>query len=287
VLYLLCQGVTASGSPTLKISEICVIPSCIELYPAWIEIHNETDKPIDISGYIITGIDSVIYTFSNGNILPANGYVVMCFYENDQTIPVFESLIDKSAQIIRVSNSKIFTEDKELPNFYIDINILKKYPNNKDLISRMIHETTVEKYRIMAKEYCQRHGIDNIYEDAVLLQMYYQPQYHGSIAIISVDKSMIDSVSWNGCVRGQHLLVYRYGFMDTALSDEGECMGFVKIQGFWRRYYWPGEATPGYASPDDVGMYAKKRYIPKIPQRLPAEDASRPLPKRGEVDEAK
>jgi len=74
------SGTPDSGSPVV-LSEI--LPSN-RTYPApngkfldFIEIHNTTDSPIDISGYMLGDQpDTIGYTFPNGTVLPAHSYIV-------------------------------------------------------------------------------------------------------------------------------------------------------------------------------------------------------------------
>ena len=50
--------------------------------PAWIELHNRTDTPVDISGWFLSneGTNLTKYRIPAGTVLPADGYVV--FYED-------------------------------------------------------------------------------------------------------------------------------------------------------------------------------------------------------------
>ena len=51
----------------------------------FVEIHNTTDSPMDISGYMISDRpDFIGYTFPNGTVIPAHGYIVCwCDKESD------------------------------------------------------------------------------------------------------------------------------------------------------------------------------------------------------------
>lgn len=74
------SGMPDSGSPVV-LSEI--LPSN-RTYPApngkfldFIEIHNTTGAPIDISGYMLGDQpDTIGFTFPNGTVLPAHSYIV-------------------------------------------------------------------------------------------------------------------------------------------------------------------------------------------------------------------
>ena len=74
-------GNTAGNSSPVVLSEIL---ASNRTYPApsgkfldYIEIHNTTDSPVDISGYMLGDqADTVGYTFPNGTILPARSYIV-------------------------------------------------------------------------------------------------------------------------------------------------------------------------------------------------------------------
>lgn len=74
-------GNTAGNSSPVLLSEIL---ASNRTYPApngqfldYIEVHNTTDSPIDISGYMLGDQpDTVGYTFPNGTVLPAHSYIV-------------------------------------------------------------------------------------------------------------------------------------------------------------------------------------------------------------------
>lgn len=68
----------------LQINEICAssITTLADeegLYPDWIEIHNTTGSPIDLSNYALSdNIDNLIkWRFPLGSVIPANGYYVV------------------------------------------------------------------------------------------------------------------------------------------------------------------------------------------------------------------
>ena len=55
-------------------------------FPDWIEVYNNTDSPLDISGYGLTDklISAAKWTFPEGSVLPARGYLVV-FCSGDPT----------------------------------------------------------------------------------------------------------------------------------------------------------------------------------------------------------
>ena len=74
-------GSAAGNASPVVLSEIL---ASNRTYPApngqfldYIEVHNTTDSPIDISGYMLGDQpDTVGYTFPNGTVLPAHSYIV-------------------------------------------------------------------------------------------------------------------------------------------------------------------------------------------------------------------
>ncbi|MEN6635829.1 MAG: lamin tail domain-containing protein, partial [Clostridiaceae bacterium] len=55
-------------------------------FPDWIEVYNNTDAPLDISGFGLTDelISAAKWTFPEGAVIPARGYLVV-FCSGDPT----------------------------------------------------------------------------------------------------------------------------------------------------------------------------------------------------------
>lgn len=103
-------GGTESTSP-IVISE--VLPSN-RTYPApngqfldFIEVHNTTGSPVDISGYMLGDQpDTVGYTFPNGTVLQAHSYIVCwCDKENDSGLYAKFGISKKGEDTIYLYNS--------------------------------------------------------------------------------------------------------------------------------------------------------------------------------------
>ncbi len=99
------------GSAPIVLSEIL---AANRTYPApngafldYIEVYNTTGSPIDISGYMLgDSPDSVGYTFRNGTVIPAHGYIVCwCDKENDTGSYVKFGISKKGEDTIYLYNS--------------------------------------------------------------------------------------------------------------------------------------------------------------------------------------
>ena len=78
------------GMPRIIISEVLsgnrTCPAPNGEYLDFIEIHNTTGSPVDISGYMLSDdVTSIGYTFPQGTVLPAGGYTVCWCDKTDDT----------------------------------------------------------------------------------------------------------------------------------------------------------------------------------------------------------
>lgn len=62
-------------------NEIMYHPASDEDRMEWIELHNQLIVPVDLSGWSLS--DGVAYTFPNGTVIPAEGYLVVAVSPND------------------------------------------------------------------------------------------------------------------------------------------------------------------------------------------------------------
>ncbi len=125
VLAILFQGPSDenfhSGSP-IVISEVL---ASNRTYPApngefldYIELRNVSDSPVDISGYMLGDQpDFVGYTFRNGTVLPAGGYIVCwCDKENETGTYAKFGISKKGEETIFLYNSSnVLVDSVELP----------------------------------------------------------------------------------------------------------------------------------------------------------------------------
>ncbi|MBN1506694.1 MAG: lamin tail domain-containing protein, partial [Sedimentisphaerales bacterium] len=66
---------TAQASPVVVINELHVDPDVKTERVEFVELHNPEAEPVDLSGWQLT--EGVFYTFPEGAVLPANGYVIV------------------------------------------------------------------------------------------------------------------------------------------------------------------------------------------------------------------
>jgi len=93
ILYLTKGGgkVDDSNLGQIEINEVMTsnkgsVPDETGDFPDWIEVYNNTDNPLDISGFGLTDelISAAKWTFPEGSVIPARGYLVV-FCSGDPT----------------------------------------------------------------------------------------------------------------------------------------------------------------------------------------------------------
>ena len=90
-LINLKEGSSRAPADAVALSEIMIsnkgsVPDETGDFPDWIEVYNNTDSPLDISGFGLTDelISAAKWTFPEGAVIPARGYLVV-FCSGDPT----------------------------------------------------------------------------------------------------------------------------------------------------------------------------------------------------------
>ena len=93
VLYLKSSGSGTDAATTaqVEINEVMTsnkgtVPDETGAFPDWVEIYNNTDAALDISGYGLSDdlLSAAKWTFPDGSVIPARGYLVV-FCSGDVT----------------------------------------------------------------------------------------------------------------------------------------------------------------------------------------------------------
>jgi len=109
VLNILVQSVHAEEPPTVIINELMWSGSSISANDEWIELYNNTDEDIDLSGWQITkntGTEGLMFEMPAGLTIVAGEYFLISNYELgvDSILNVVPDLVDGS---VTLSNSKL------------------------------------------------------------------------------------------------------------------------------------------------------------------------------------
>ena len=173
LLFGAAAGSGSDGSSSIQLSEIL---ASNRTYPApngefldYIELHNTTDSPIDISGYMIGDQpDSVGYTFPNGTVLQAHSYIVCwCDKESDSGRYAKFGISKKGEDTIYLYNSSnVLIDTASVPMINDNVPMIRLadgswaagthatpgHENTEEGFQQWLHSTDTEQVSILISE---------------------------------------------------------------------------------------------------------------------------------------
>ncbi|MBO5130395.1 MAG: lamin tail domain-containing protein [Oscillospiraceae bacterium] len=121
-LYFSQEEETAENANPIILSEILAsnitYPAPGGKYLDFVEVHNTTDSPLDISGYMLSDDgQSIGYTFPNGTIIQAHGYIVCwCDKESESGNYAAFGIAKRGGDIVCLYNSaNVMVDRYEVP----------------------------------------------------------------------------------------------------------------------------------------------------------------------------
>ena len=98
----------------------------------YIEVHNTTSSPIDISGYMLGDqTDSVGYTFPNGTVLSPNGYIVCWCNKESESSSYAKFGISKKGEdtILLYNSSNVLIDSVSVPMINDNVPLIRQEDN--------------------------------------------------------------------------------------------------------------------------------------------------------------